>query len=203
LVGGSVEFWREEGTEYVSWNPTDRDDRTTRGVHSKTVALTIREARDGDAAGIVRLGQENSRYYMQLAPEHFRLPDEEGLVEFIENDREWREGADNLALVAEDDGAIAGYLEASLLRPDETARWQGQRDLSEIRLFISFVGTADAYKRQGVATKLVQVAEEWGRERSAVVALCDTFIDSPLSVPFWERRMGYERRAIIFRKRLD
>jgi GNAT superfamily N-acetyltransferase len=80
---------------------------------------------------------------------------------------------------------------------------KGRRDLSEVRLFINFVGTADAYKRQGVATKIVQAAEEWGRERSAVVALCDTFIDSPVSVPFWERRMGYERRAIIFRKRLD
>jgi GNAT superfamily N-acetyltransferase len=167
------------------------------------LALTIREARDDDAAGIARLGQENSGYYVQLAPELFRLPDEEGLVEFIENDREWREGPENLALVAEDDGAIAGYLEASLQRPDETARWQGQRDLSEIRPFINFVGTADAYKRQGVATKLVQAAEKWGRERGAVVALCDTFIESPLSVPFWERRMGYERRAIIFRKRLD
>jgi GNAT superfamily N-acetyltransferase len=167
------------------------------------VVVTIREARDDDAAGIARLGQENSAYHAELAPEHFRLPDEEGLVEFIENDREWREAPDTLALVAEDDGVVAGYLEASLQRPDETARHQGQRDLSEIRLFINFVGTADAYKRQGVATKLVQAAEQWGREREAVVALCDTFIDSPLSVPFWEQRMGYQRRAIIFRKRLD
>jgi hypothetical protein len=43
----------------------------------------------------------------------------------------------------------------------------------------------------------------WGRERGALVAVCDTFIESPLSVPFWERRMGYKRRAIIFRNRLD
>jgi GNAT superfamily N-acetyltransferase len=166
------------------------------------LAVTIREARDDDAPGIVRLSRENSAYYVQLAPEHFRFPDEEGLVEFIENDREWREGADTLALVAEADGVVAGYLEASLQRPEETARWQGQRDLSEIRLFINYVGTADAYKRQGVATGLVHAAEEWGRERGAIVALCDTFIDSPLSVPFWERRMGYKRRAVIFRKRL-
>ena len=164
---------------------------------------TIREAREEDAVGIVRLSQENSAYYVQLAPEYFRLPDEDGFVEFIENDREWREGPDTLALVADDDGAIAGYLEASLQRPDETARWQGQRDLSDIRLFINFVGTANAYKRQGVATNLVKAAERWGRERGAVVALCDTFIDSPMSVPFWERRMRYERRAIIFRKPLD
>jgi GNAT superfamily N-acetyltransferase len=167
------------------------------------VAVAIREARADDAVGIARLSRENNIYYVELAPEFFRLPDEEGLVEFIESGREWREGPDALALVAEDNGAVAGYLEASLQRPDETARWQGQRDLSDTRLFINFVGTADAYKRQGVATKLVEAAEQWGRDRGAVVALCDTFIDSPVSVPFWERRMGYERRAIIFRKRLD
>lgn len=166
------------------------------------MTITVREAQADDAAGIARLSRENSAYYAELAPEHFRVPDEQGLVEFIENDREWRSRADTLALVAEDDGTIAGYLEASLQLPDETARWQGQRDLSEIRLFINFVGTADAYKRQGVATQLVQAAEEWGRERGAAVAVCDTFIGSPLSVPFWEQRMSYERRAIIFRKRL-
>jgi GNAT superfamily N-acetyltransferase len=167
------------------------------------VAVAIREARADDAVGIARLSRENNIYYVELAPEFFRLPDEEGFVEFIKSGREWREGPDTLALVAEDDGAVAGYLEASLQHPDETARWQGQRDLSNTRLFINFVGTADAYKRQSVATKLVEAAEQWGRDRGAVVALCDTFIDSPLSVPFWERRRGYERRAIIFRKRLD
>lgn len=166
------------------------------------MAVTIREACDDDAPGIVRLGQENGAYYVRLAPEYFRVPDEDGLVEFIENDREWRESPDTLALVAEDDGAIAGYLEASIQRPDETARFQGQRDFSTIRLFINYLGTADAYKRQGVATRLVRAAEEWGRESGAVVALCDTFIDSPVSVPFWEQRMGYQRRAIIFRKPL-
>lgn len=29
-----------------------------------------------------------------------------------------------------------------------------------------------------------------------------TFVRSPLSVPFWVERMGYERRAVVFRKRL-
>jgi hypothetical protein len=40
------------------------------------------------------------------------------------------------------------------------------------------------------------------RSKGAVVAVCDTYIDSTLSVPFWEERMGYSRRAIIFRKPL-
>ena len=68
--------------------------------------------------------------------------------------------------------------------------------------FTHFVGTADRYKRQGVATLLVQAAERWGHAHGASVAICDTFIGSPLSMPFWEQRMGYERQSVIFRKPL-
>ena len=165
-------------------------------------AITIREATADDAPGITRIGLENSAFNAQIAPELFRIPDVEGFVEFIADDSEWRAQPTSLALVAEAEGEIAGYLEASLQEPMETARWQGQRDLGKIRLHINYVGTADEYKRRGVATRLVETAEEWGRACGAAVAVCDTYIDSPLSVPFWEERMGYDRRAIIFRKPL-
>jgi hypothetical protein len=59
------------------------------------VAITIRGARDEDAAGIGRLGQENSAYYVQLAPEYFRLPDEEGTVVEVGVD-EWNHDAAKL-----------------------------------------------------------------------------------------------------------
>ena len=104
--------------------------------------------------------------------------------------------------MAEVEGQVAGYLEASIQEPLESARWQSQRDLARRRLFINYVGTADRFKRQGVATRLVHAAEEWGRARGAVVAMLDTFVGSDLSVPFWEERMGYDRQAIIFRKPL-
>jgi GNAT superfamily N-acetyltransferase len=167
------------------------------------VSAVVREYRAGDAAGISRISRENARFYVRLAPGHFKHPDEDGFVEFIESDGEWRSAPENLALVAEVEGQVAGYLEATVQPPLETARWQAQRDLGEIRLLINFVGTADAYKRKGVATQLVEAAEAWGRSKGAAVAICDTYIDSPLSVPFWERRMSYTRRAIIFRKSLD
>jgi ribosomal protein S18 acetylase RimI-like enzyme len=166
------------------------------------VGAVIREYRDGDAAGIVQISRENARFYARLAPDYFRLPDEDGFVDLIERDGDWRDAAENLALVAEVDGHVAGYLEATVHPPLETARWQAQRDLGEIRLQINFVGTADTYKRKGVASRLVEVAEAWGRSKGAAVAICDTYVDSPLSVPFWQRRMGYERRAIVFRKAL-
>jgi GNAT superfamily N-acetyltransferase len=164
--------------------------------------VVVRRFQPGDGLGISRISLENGAYYARIAPEHFKQPDEDGLAELVEEDSEWRSSEANLALVAEVDGEIAGYLEASLQAPMETARWQSQRDLGDTRLFINYVGTADAYKRIGVATRLVEAAEDWGRSHGAVASVCDTYIDSPLSVPFWEERMGYSRRAIMFRKPL-
>ncbi|MFN2469552.1 MAG: N-acetyltransferase family protein [Gaiellaceae bacterium] len=164
--------------------------------------FVVREARAEDAPGIAQISRDNGRYYASLEPELFRRPDEEGLVELVAGDAEWRECPANLALVAEIDGEVAGYLEASVQEPLETARWQTQRDLGQIRLFISFVGTADQFKRSGVATQLVEAGEAWGREKGAVVSVCDTWLGSPVSIPFWEQRMGYARQSVILRKRL-
>jgi GNAT superfamily N-acetyltransferase len=144
---------------------------------------------------------ENAAYYASLAPSAFRIPEQEGLVKDSEP------GADAntdsaLTLVAEVDGRFAGYLEAQLLPPLETARYQSQPDLAHPRLFINALGTLQEYWRRGVATQLVDAAEAWGRERGAVVSICDTYVASPVSIPFWEERMGYERRAVILRKPL-
>ena len=166
-------------------------------------AVVIREFRDGDGARIARLILENGAYHAELAPDYFKVPDEDGLVELVESDSEWRASPDNLCRVAEIEGEVAGYLEASIQPAMDTARWQSQRDLGAPRLHINFVGTADRFKRSGVGTHLVEAAEEWGREHGAFVSICDTYIDSPLSVPFWEERMGYTRRAIVFRKELE
>jgi GNAT superfamily N-acetyltransferase len=111
-------------------------------------------------------------------------------------------GESEIALVAEIDGQVVGYLEARLEPPMEDARFQSNPDLGETRLFINYLVTAQAFWRRGVGTRLVKAAEEWGRSRGAAVAVCDTHVDSPVSIPFWEERMGYRRRAVILRKPL-
>jgi GNAT superfamily N-acetyltransferase len=162
--------------------------------------ITLRPGRPDDARALALLSLESSSYYAQLAPEYFAPGEPAGFAEWIA--AEWTEGPRCLALVAEIGGNVAGYLEATLQEPEEWGRFFGSRDLRERRLLINALLTAEAYRRRGVATRLVETAEAWGRERGAVVAVLDTFHDSPLSVPFWEERMGYKRRAIIFRKPL-
>jgi GNAT superfamily N-acetyltransferase len=163
--------------------------------------VTIRPIQPGDGAAIAGISLDSAVYYTELAPQDFRMRDEEGLAEFLEPTPE--SNTDTfLSLVAELDGEVAGYLEASIQPPLDSGRWQIVPDLDKPRLYINAVGTAARFWRRGVATRLVESAEEWGRERGAAVATLDTYIDSPTSVPFWEKRMGYRRRSIIFHKRL-
>jgi GNAT superfamily N-acetyltransferase len=128
--------------------------------------------------------------------------EERGLADWIGSDDEWLSQPSSYALIAEIDGQVAGYLDASIEEPDEVARFSGNRDLRERRLFINSVVTAEAHKRKGVATRLVRAAEDWARAQGVTIALCDTFLGSPQSLPFWEKRMGYERRSVRLRKRL-
>jgi hypothetical protein len=44
--------------------------------------------------------------------------------------------------------------------------------------------------------------EGWGSDLGAQVVRLDTYADSPVSVPFYERHMGYRRRAVVFQKPL-
>ena len=163
--------------------------------------IAIRPVRRGDGPALARIHRANTAYNTELAPDLFRVADEEGLVEFSEPGEDANTEA-SLALVAELDGEVAGYLEATLQPPMDSSRYQGQSDLGETRLFINYVGTSEDRWRRGIASSLVEAAEAWGRERGAAVALCDTYIGSPVSMPFWEQRMGYRRRAVIFRKQL-
>jgi GNAT superfamily N-acetyltransferase len=168
-------------------------------VHEVT-EVTLRAATRRDANALARLSLESSAYYAEIAPETHIPGKHEGFAEWIA--AEWDEGPNTLALVAEINGEVAGYVEAVIQEPPAWGRFFGSRDLRERRLYINALLTAEAYRRRGVATRLVDAAEQWGRERRATVALLDTFHDSPLSVPFWEKRMGYARRSIIFRKPL-
>ncbi|MEV5750180.1 GNAT family N-acetyltransferase [Actinoallomurus sp. NPDC052308] len=164
--------------------------------------LIVREIRPGDGEGCARAWQDAGRHYAAIVPEVVQEPDPEGLVEWFEQAIGEPREEDTAWLVAEDDGQVVGLIEAAVIRPAPDARWQIQRDLSRVRLVINALAVAAECRRQGTGTALMAAAEAWGRRRGAEIAVTDTNLSSPLSVPFYEKRMAYHRQGITLRKAL-
>jgi GNAT superfamily N-acetyltransferase len=163
--------------------------------------IAVRQMRSGDGPALARIHEEMARYYAELAPGDFEMPVIGGLA--AELDAELGSApTPDLRLVAEIDGAIAGMLMARLIGPEPGAQREIARDLRERRLRIEYVATGEAHRRRGVATALVEAAEQHARERGATVVETWTYHGSPLSLPFWTDRMGYAERSVNLRKRL-
>src|SRR5262249_9888284 len=165
------------------------------------MALTIRAGRPGDGRGMARVWASAADYYADLDPRHFQRPETQGLAESFE-DSITQAGNDALVLVAELDDRAVGWLAARIQRPEADAAAQLMREPSWTRLAVDVLIVDTAAWRHGAGTALLTAAESWGRDQGARVARLGTYAHSPVSVPFYEDRMGYERRAIIFQKEL-
>lgn len=165
------------------------------------MTVIVRAARAGDGASISRAWLSAAAYYADLDPGHFQLPAAEGLAASWDNDL-GRESDDSLQLVAESDGQVVGWLAARIELPDANAAAGLTREPGWIRLAVDALIVDRAYWRGGAGTALLEAAEAWGRAQGARVVHLDTYAHSPVSVPFYEERMGYRRRSIVFQKRL-
>jgi GNAT superfamily N-acetyltransferase len=165
------------------------------------MGVTVRAARPGDGAGISRAWLSVASYYAELDPEHFQVPPAEGLAEGWDN-RLGQHGDDALQLVAELDGQVFGWLAARIEHPEPDAETQLVREHGWSRLVVDALMVQNGQWGQGAGTVLLEAAEAWGRTRGAQVARLDTYAHSPVSVPFYEDHMGYQRRSIVFQKRL-
>jgi GNAT superfamily N-acetyltransferase len=165
--------------------------------------VEIRDSRPGDCEALAAMWLEEGRYYAALDPDAFQAPTAEGLPEWIEEGiarMRLREGVRHM--VAEIDGQLAGYVLVRIEPDADPDRFQIVREVGERRAVIDALGTAETFQRRGVATALVEAAEEWAREQGATRVWTWTYIESPLSIPFWERRMKYQRREVKLQKPL-
>jgi GNAT superfamily N-acetyltransferase len=163
----------------------------------------IRDIRPGDGEGCARAWLDAGRHYTALDPDVVQVPDADGLVEWFEEAIRAPRTADTRWLVAEEHDQTIGMIEAHIVRPTPDAHRQLQRDLGRTRLVVNLLAVTEGYRRRGVGTALMEAAEEWGRSEGAVVAVTDTNLRSPLSVPFYTERMGYRRQAALLRKALE
>ena len=165
------------------------------------MTITVRDARVGDGDEIARAWLSAAAYYTDLAPGHFRVPSATGLAELF--DTGTGQGGDEvLQLVAELDGHVVGWLSARVEQPGEDAAAELIREHGWTRLLVDALVVDRRVWRRGAGTALLEAAESWGRGRGAEIVRLGTFAHSPVSVPFYEQRMGYTRRSIVFEKRL-
>jgi GNAT superfamily N-acetyltransferase len=164
--------------------------------------IVVRPAQPGDGRDLARGYLQSCRYYAQLDPEAFQVPTTDGLIEWMEASLQRPRSQDNLWLVAEVDGRVVGNVEARLERPVADAARQRLRELGQVRVWVNLLDVDESCRRRGVATRLMHEVEQWGRANGATLVALDTYVGSPLSVPFYEERMGYRRQAVIYRKAL-
>jgi GNAT superfamily N-acetyltransferase len=167
------------------------------------MSVQIRPPRPGDGPGMARVWLSAGAYYADLDPAQFQVPSADGLAESFEADvGATSESSGNLRLVADQDGQVAGWLTARIEHPAANPARQLVRELSWIRLVVDALVVDQATWRHGIGTALLTAAESWGRDRGARMVMLDTYVHSPVSVPFYERHMGYQRRSIHFAKEL-
>jgi len=164
--------------------------------------LSIRSPRAGDGEGFARAWLDAGDYYVGLDSDAFQMPNAVGLAEWMEEGALKAGSPDVRFFVADVSGAAIGFLVGVVQRPIPNAERQFVREVGQVRLIVDVLVVQRAYWRHGVGTRLMHLAEEWGRERGAESVLLDTYVGSDVSVPFYEQRMGYGRRALRFKKRL-
>jgi ribosomal protein S18 acetylase RimI-like enzyme len=120
----------------------------------------VRRATEADAPALGRLGGMLLRLHHTFDPQRFIAPDgdpEGGYASFLRAQLRDDEAA---VLVAEQDGAVVGYVFASL----EPLSW---KELREACGFIHDIAVDEAGRRGGVATALMDAAIQWLRSRGA------------------------------------
>ncbi|MFC4909941.1 GNAT family N-acetyltransferase [Actinomadura gamaensis] len=161
----------------------------------------IRPARPGDGVGVARAWQDFADYYRELAPEAFKSPRSDGLSDYLET-RLLTTAPDHFVRVADHDGEAVGFVHAAFQHPHKDAAYQLSRDIAVPRVYVNALALQRRHWRGGAGTALMKATEEWARDRGAHLLTLDTFAASPISVPFYETRMGYHRHTINFTKPL-
>ena len=133
----------------------------------------------------------------------FQVPDEDGLVDWLECGIEAMEADQDLALlVCEIDYEVIGWVGARIVTPVSDARWQLQRELAITRLIVDAVAVIEEHRGAGAGVDLVLAAERWGRQRGATIAVADGNCASGIVPRFYEGRLAYRRRSVSLRKAL-
>jgi len=155
--------------------------------------LSIRSARPDDLPGLLRLWRELVGFDEALGGQDFRLA--AGTPEKWERHLRSHIGARRrAAFVAETDGALVGFLLASLERPPGIFM---EREYGHI----SAVYVREPYRRRGLGKALVSEAFAWFQGKRVGRVRVATDAKNVLGVEFW-RKLGFQTTLLTMDKLL-
>jgi ribosomal protein S18 acetylase RimI-like enzyme len=157
-------------------------------------AIVIRRATKADLPALGRLGALLLRTHYDFDSQRFMAPgsgSDQGYAWFLGTQLRDDEV---IVLVAEQQGAIAGYVYAGL----EPQSW---KELREACGFIHDVVVDEQGRRHGVATALIDAALEWLRERGAPRVMLWTAQRNEAAQRLFDR-LGFRRTMIEMTREL-
>lgn len=156
--------------------------------------FTVRRATKADALALGRLGGLLLRTHYDFDRNRFMAPGndpEAGYASFLR----WQMGEDDVVIfVAEQEGAVVGYVYAGL----EPQSW---KELREAAGFIHDVVVDAKGRRTGIATALVEAAAAWLKERGAPRVMLWTAEPNDAAQRLFER-LGFRRTMIEMTREL-
>jgi GNAT superfamily N-acetyltransferase len=162
-----------------------------------SAAITLRPATPEDANAITRVYLESAEHHARIDPDRFYVPSFESISERYRQRRQHPPDSGEAAttLVAELAGEIVGFVDARLMRsPDPMHRRM-------VYCHIVEVAVSPRCQSQGIGARLVQAAEDWGRDQGADLALLEYLAANPRAAALYQR-LGYAVASMTAIKRL-
>lgn len=164
--------------------------------------VSVRAARAGDGAALARLWVEAGEHHVRLDPEHHRRPDVDGLDEWCEASIEAVARQGGVTFVAELDGAVVGFVNASLREPRADAAKQIQRDQGIRRAWVGAIAVLESQRQRGAGRALLRAVEEWARRQGAAAVQLDVLRSNQPAMALYQGS-GFAETAVVMEKRLD
>lgn len=169
---------------------------------NQAVEVVVRRARREDAAGLAKAARDLGEQYSKLEPDRFRIPEQETLTRWLAQALAKPLPDDDLWLVADLDGEAVGDAQAHVHQPVVDAAIQPGLDPGRRRVYLGYLAVQAEHRGSGIGRRLLAAVEDWARQKGAELLITDTNLRSNVgAVEFYESN-GFERQAVILRKRL-
>jgi len=164
-------------------------------MNEDNLAIAIRPAVPEDADGIARTFLESAELHARLDSDRYWLPDREAIAARYREGQQHANDATSITQVAELAGEVVGFVDVRLTHsPDPMHREITYCHIVEIAV-------RQAHQHSGIGRRLLQAAEDWGRQHGAEFASLEYLTANAGAAAFY-RKLGYGVAALTAIKRL-